>query len=157
MLKIPSKASLTLSMVLSILFALLCFMGCFFLPELVGQILRIPPELGIVSPRAQSASVFVYLLAYLSVVVAMAGDVFLYFLLIRVKKGKVFTAISVSLVRFVSWCCLVLGVIFALLGLFVGLALIVALAAIFLGLCLRVVKNVIEKATEIKQEHDLTV
>jgi hypothetical protein len=33
----------------------------------------------------------------------------------------------------------------------------VAFAGIFLGLCVRVVKNVIEEATEIKAENDLTV
>ena len=34
---------------------------------------------------------------------------------------------------------------------------VLAFVAILLGLCLRVVKNVIEEATEIKAENDLTV
>ena len=33
----------------------------------------------------------------------------------------------------------------------------VAAAMLFLGLCVRVVKNVVEEATEIKSENDLTV
>jgi hypothetical protein len=33
----------------------------------------------------------------------------------------------------------------------------IAFAALLLGLCLRVVKNVIEEATEIKRENDFTV
>ena len=50
-----------------------------------------------------------------------------------------------------------IGVLFVVLGYYFKLAVVVAVAAIFLGLCLRVVKNVIEKATEIKAENDLTV
>jgi hypothetical protein len=48
-------------------------------------------------------------------------------------------------------------VLFALLGWYFRLALAVGFVAVFVGLCLRVVKNVIEEATLIKSENDLTV
>ena len=47
--------------------------------------------------------------------------------------------------------------IFALLGYIFYIAYVIAVAVLFLGLCLRVVKNVIEEATELKNENDLTV
>lgn len=68
-----------------------------------------------------------------------------------------FTPASVALIRGVSWCCFLLCLVFGVLGKYFLLAYVVALAAVFLGLCLRVVKNVIEEATEIKMENDLTV
>ena len=56
-----------------------------------------------------------------------------------------------------SWCCFLLCLLFGILGIFFLLSFAVAFIAVFLGLCLRVVKNVIEEATQIKDENDLTV
>ena len=81
----------------------------------------------------------------------------MFLLLLRVRAGNVFTMKSVALIRGVSWCCMLLGLIFGLLGIYFQLAFIVAFAGIFLGICLRVTKNVIEQATIIKSENDLTV
>ena len=79
-------------------------------------------------------------------------------LLLRVREGKVFTAESVGLISGISWgCYLVAGVFCGLAAYFTFVALLVAFVAAFLGLCLRVVKNVIEEATEIKAENDMTV
>lgn len=72
-------------------------------------------------------------------------------------NGLVFTEISVSIIRFVSWCCLILAAIILFAQVFHPTAFIFALAVAFLGICLRVVKNVIEAATAIKNENDLTV
>ena len=49
------------------------------------------------------------------------------------------------------------GVTFAAIGLYFFIGFVVSGLAFFLGLCLRVVKNVIEEATDIKSENDLTV
>ena len=78
-------------------------------------------------------------------------------LLLRVKNELVFTSKSVLVVRAVSYCAFLIGILFIALGYFFKIAFVVSVAAVFLGLCLRVVKNVIEKACEIKDENDLTV
>lgn len=78
-------------------------------------------------------------------------------LLLRVRKGLVFTEASISYIRFVSWGCVFLALVGMVGQLFHPLMFILALAAAFLGLCLRVVKNVIEEATAIKNENDFTV
>ena len=96
---------------------------------------------------------------FLGIILAvfMLADALLFMILKRVKGGKVFTAETVSLIRGVSYCCFLVGLLFALLGIYFQLAFIVAFMAAFLGICLRVVKNVIEEATEIKAENELTV
>lgn len=78
-------------------------------------------------------------------------------LLLHVRKGLVFTEKSVAYIRFVSWGCMFLSVLFLVGQFFHPLMFTLSLAAAFLGLCLRVVKNVIEQATAIKNEHDFTI
>lgn len=78
-------------------------------------------------------------------------------LLRLVQKGQVFTAVSISSLRGISWCCVFAGLLFVLLGWYFPLSLAVGFVAVFVGLCLRVMKNVIEEATVIKSENDLTV
>lgn len=76
---------------------------------------------------------------------------------ISVTLLLVFTALSVSYIRVISWCAIICGLLFVALGRYFSIALVVAAAGIFAGLCVLVVKNVIEEAVEIKAENDLTV
>jgi hypothetical protein len=85
------------------------------------------------------------------------ADCLLLRLLLRVKKGLVFTETSVALIRGISWCCILLCIFFGILGLYFQLSYIVAVLGVFLGVCLRVCKNAFEEATAIKNENDLTV
>ena len=95
--------------------------------------------------------------AYIILALALAANTLLFTLLLQVKGENVFSAKSVSLIRGISWCSIGVGVVFALLTYYFTLSSVIAFAALFLGLCVRVVKNVIERATEIKDENDLTV
>ena len=78
-------------------------------------------------------------------------------LLFRVRKRSVFSETSVAMIRLSSWSCLLIALLCILVIGYFHMAAVLALAAGFLGLCLRVVKNVIEEATLIKSENDLTV
>ncbi|MFA7077601.1 MAG: DUF2975 domain-containing protein [Syntrophomonas sp.] len=78
-------------------------------------------------------------------------------LLRRIETGQVFTAKNVELLRRISWSCFV-GAGIALISLlyyypwfFMGVA------AAFMGLIVRVVKNVVAQAVELKNEADYTV
>ena len=95
--------------------------------------------------------------AYILLAFALLANTLLFTLLLQVKGENVFSAKSVSLIRGISWCSIGVGLIFALLTYYFTLSSVIAFAALFLGLCVRVVKNVIERATEIKDENDLTV
>ncbi len=98
---------------------------------------------------------FVWMYICLAIVEVCCAMVLM--LLVRVRKGLVFSEISVDCLRYISWLCVLLSV-FLLVGIvFHPMMFVMALAAAFLGLCLRVAKNVIELATSIKQEHDFTI
>ncbi|MBR5773463.1 MAG: DUF2975 domain-containing protein [Clostridia bacterium] len=157
MLKISSKLSIFLSLALCIGFLALCIIGLFLMPSLVEMLLKIPEDIGFRGVITQGARAFVMVLAYFALVGGIAADSLLIALLLRVRDGKVFTPASVALIRAVSWCCFFICLIFGILGFYFTLSYIVAFGVLLLGLCVRVCKNVIEEATEIKYENDLTV
>ena len=71
--------------------------------------------------------------------------------------GSVFTNITVSNLRYLSWCCAFVAVSCAICGIFYMPILVFALGSAFMMLILRVLKNVMAKATEIKNENELTI
>ncbi|MBQ6541985.1 MAG: DUF2975 domain-containing protein [Lachnospiraceae bacterium] len=75
----------------------------------------------------------------------------------NIRKGIVFTEQNVSLLRAVSLLCLGVGILTFAGGFFYQPLFFVTLAALFLTLVVRVVKNVMHKAVEMKDELDLTV
>ena len=75
----------------------------------------------------------------------------------KVKSEQVFTDSSVSIIRGISWCCIAVSPLFFALGFQFYIMFAAAFLTAFLGLMVRVVKNVIEEATFLKQENDLTV
>ena len=78
-------------------------------------------------------------------------------LLRRIETGQVFTAENVELLRRISWSCFA-GAGVALISLFYYYPwFIMAVAAAFMGLIVRVVKNVVAQAVELKDEADYTV
>lgn len=157
MLKIKSNHSITLSIILSVLFFVGCGVGVFYLPTLTEILIDVSDNIGNRGEITEGGRIFVLCLAYGILAILILANSLLFSLLLRVRAGLVFTEKSVALIRGVAWCCLLLGIVFGLLGIYFQLSFIVAFAAIFLGICLRVVKNVIEEATEIKSENDLTV
>ncbi len=75
----------------------------------------------------------------------------------NIRKGIVFTEQNVSILRAVSLLCLGVGILTFAGGFFYQPLFFVTLAALFLTLVVRVVKNVMQKAVEMKDELDLTV
>ena len=148
MLKIDNKISCHLTMALSVLFfagLIVCGVG-------------LVPYLNTVSDTLEAGEKPVVIgIGYAVLVLAAAADALLFALLRRVQKEAVFTAESVALLRGISWCCVAAGALFVWLGCYFLLAYAVAFVAVLVGICLRVVKNVIAEATEIKSENDLTV
>ncbi len=157
MLKIPKKYSLLLSMAISVVFFALCIFGAVVMPALSETLIDTKDSIGLQNETTSAGRTFILIMAYVILSDIMLADVLVFRLLCRVGKGLVFTEASTALIRAISWCCIALCLFFAVLGIYFRLALIVAFAAMFLGLCLRVVKNVIEEATEIKSENDMTI
>ena len=157
MLKISRTCSVWISITICALFFAVCLAGVFVLPALVEALIDLTDSIGTRGEITRGGRVFVHAMAWLALAAVLLADGLMLALLLRVRRGLVFTAKSVALIRGVSWCCLLLCAAFCGLGRWFQLAFLVAFAAVFLGACLRVVKNVIEEATEIKSEHDLTV
>ena len=157
MFKISSKASVNLSLIISgVFFAVLAVVGV-FLPSVVKALLRFSGEITARVQVTSTDNAIVLVAAYILLALALLANILLFTLLLQVKGENVFSAKSVSLIRGISWCSIGVGLIFALLTYYFTLSSVIAFAALFLGLCVRVVKNVIERATEIKDENDLTV
>lgn len=158
MLKVYTKVSLWLSLGLSVILFGLCCAGMVILPTFTELLIAAKESINpIFSWYVDYSNAFVLFLAYAILFVVTFADVLLFLLLLRCQKGLVFTSKSVALIRGVSWCCLLLALVFLVLGMHFHLSFVVAFLAIFLGLCVRVVKNVIQQATIIKNENDLTV
>lgn len=151
--KISRNLSTILSLSLAAFFFVCCIIGLFLLPALTEALIRLRG----LSHMSSLEHSLCLVSAYAIVLDMMLADGMLFTLLLKVRKGEVFTDGSVSLIRGVSWCCMGLCIPFGYLGLHFQLAFLVCFLAIFLGLSLRVCKNAFEEATRIKQENDLTV
>ena len=157
MLKISGKASVNLSLAISGgFFAVLAVVGV-FIPSVAKALLKFPGEITSRVETTATDNILVLIAAYLILLLALLANTLLFTLLLQVKGENVFSEKSIGLIRGISWCSIGVGVVFALLTYYFTLSSVIAFAALFLGLCVRVVKNVIEKATEIKNENDLTV
>ena len=78
-------------------------------------------------------------------------------LLFNIRKEEIFISENVRIFRIVSWCCFAIALITLIGGIFYMPFLIVAAAGGFVGVLLRVLKNVMQSAVEIKQENDLMI
>lgn len=157
MLNFSKNRSLYISIVISVIFFIICLAGLVILPQLTEMLINTPDNIGNRDSITQTGRVLMLVVAYAIVLTFILADCLLYRVLMQVKKGNVFSVLTVALIRGVSMCCFSLCLLFGILGIYFQLAFIVSFLAVFLGICLRVVKNVIEEATAIKQEHELTV
>lgn len=155
--RISRKASVALSLTFAVLFMLIILFGAYIMPQFAERLIEIKSAAGSRVTVGSGARFFILLLSYLVLADCAVIDVLIFLLLRRVKKSLIFTDLSVALIRYISWGAICFGALFALLGIWFRLSLAIAFAGFFLGLTIRVVKNVIEEATEIKGENDLTV
>ena len=81
----------------------------------------------------------------------------LFKLLFNIKKEEVFIPKNATYLRIVSWCSFAIALITFVGGFFYMPLLFIAMAGFFAGVLLRVVKNVMYSAIELKQDNDLTI
>ncbi len=94
---------------------------------------------------------------YLAAVCGLVCLWALHKLLMNLKKEEVFIHENCKCLRLISWCCLLAAIPFFAFGFWRSLSFIVALAAAFFGIILHVLKNVFDKAVELKEENDYTI
>ena len=78
-------------------------------------------------------------------------------LLKNLRAARVFTEENVALLHRVSWCCAAAAAICLASGMFYLPFLIAATAAGFMSLIVRIVRNVFQKALDMKNELDLMI
>ena len=94
---------------------------------------------------------------YICEVFAFTALYSLHILLANINREKVFIEQNTLCLRRISWTCMLAGTAFLVLGLWRFIFLLAGFLAIMFGLIMRVLKNVFEKAVEIKSENDFTV
>lgn len=120
-------------------------------PHLVGWLTRIS-----INASAEYTPLFLVTL-YAGGLVGAVLLVQLYLLLRNIGAEAVFSQQNVTLLRRISWCCMLGAAIALVSGLYYMPWAIVGLGAGFIGLIVRVVKNVFARALEIKEENDYTI
>lgn len=78
-------------------------------------------------------------------------------LLFNIKNEEIFIAQNTNYLRTVSWCCIIIAVITFIGGFFYMPFMFVSAAGGFTGMLLRVLKNVMQSAVELREENDLTI
>ena len=152
------KRSVVLSIVVCFAFALVLALGLFFAPWMVTKLLTAYRGISVDGDEIKEIlSVFCACFYPCSVF----GFITLYSLLrllFNIKKDEIFIRQNIVYLRRISWCCFAVAFIILVGGIICIPSFIFgAVAAAFVGLLLRVVKNVMENAAEIKAENELTI
>lgn len=78
-------------------------------------------------------------------------------LLFNIRSGNVFISNNVRFLFIVSWCCFGIAIITFIAGFFYMPFFFVTAAGGFTGMLLRVLKNVMQNAVELRAENELTI
>ncbi len=146
--------SLLLSRILTVIVAMVFVLVAFVLPLIVEFYDYISEPLGLIK-----GEIFIPFCIglYLAIALALVALFFLHKLLDNISKEIVFDSSNTKCLRIISWCCILAAVIFLILCLWRYIFAMPAVIALMLGLIMRVLKNVFEKAVEIKTENDFTI
>ena len=94
---------------------------------------------------------------YLSDIIGIAAVWMLYRMLRNLAREQVFVEDNVRSFRVISWCCFAVAAIWLVLTYWRLLAFFVAFVAAFAGLILRVMKNLLAMAVDLREENDYTI
>lgn len=98
-----------------------------------------------------------YIVFYTCAVLAFTALFFLNKLLSNIKNEKIFIEENVTIIRILSWCCYLVGIVMAVYSFWAYPFVVIAAAAAFFGLIIRVLKNVFAKAVQIQEENEGTI
>ena len=143
-----SVTSAKLTRVITVLFGVLLFALMFLAPSALRWYFGSQPE------PLFSAILWAF---YLCCPAAWTTLVGIFILMNNIIRGDIFIKQNIFLMRLLSWCCALVALICFVGGFwYVGLF-IFSLGAAFMMLILRVLKSVMARAAELKNENDLTI
>ena len=83
--------------------------------------------------------------------------IFLHKLLLNIRADKIFIKRNVDYLRYLSWLCFGLVPLMLVGSVFFPVLLLISVIVGFIGLLVRVVKNIMAAACDLKDENDLTI
>ena len=83
--------------------------------------------------------------------------IFLHKLLLNIRSDKVFVKRNVDYLRYLSWLCFGLVPLILTGSIFFPALFLISVIIAFIGLLVRVVKNIMAAACDLKDENDLTI
>lgn len=146
--------SLLLSRILTVIVAAIFILIAFVLPLMVEFYAFISEPIGLLK-----GDIFIPLCTglYIAIALALAALFFMHRLLDNISKDIVFDNSNTKCLRIIAWCCILAASDFFILCLWRYIFAMPAVVVMMLGLVMRVLKNVFEKAVEIKSENDFTI
>ena len=78
-------------------------------------------------------------------------------LLCNIAREQIFVKENISCLRLISWMCFAVAAITFVSAWYYVMWMVIACCMAFMGLLIRVIKNVFERAKEIKEENDFTI
>lgn len=151
------KVSAYISLILCGLFSVLLAVWLFTFPRFFDWFYVVYHHLNPAAPGIAHAVKTVVPTFYVCAPFAAAALYLLIRLLLNVIGDKTFIRINVTYLRLVSWCCYAVTLVTAVAGFSYIPLLIIAAGMCVVGTLLRVVKNLMQSAVEIKEENELTV
>lgn len=151
------KISAYISLGLCILFSVLLLVWLFAFPQFFEWFYVVYHKLNADAPYIAHAVKTVVASFYVCAPFAAAALYLLIRLLLNVIKDNTFAAVNVTYLRFVSWCCYAVALITGIASLYYMPLVLITAGMAVVGTLLRVVKNLMQSAVEIKEENDLTV
>lgn len=151
------KISAVISLVICCAASLLLVVWLFTFPTFFNWFYVIYHGLGSEYTRTHEVIKIVVPTFYCCAPFAGASLFMLIRLLLNILQDKVYENSNVNYLRFISYCCYACFIITIITGVKYFPLLIIAFAMVVVGTLLRVVKNVMQTAVEIKAENDLTV
>lgn len=142
--------SMMLTRVTVILFMALLIVGAVLLPLLLQWY---------ITHRGMPEENFLpmLILGWLCVPPAFVALLCMHKILRNIQKEQIFTKGNVRLFRVLSWCCFIAALPLLFYGFLNIITVFFAAILAFIALLLRVAKNMLETAVELKAENDLTV
>ena len=110
-----------------------------------------------VGPSGRTATIAAVIAFYVSCPAAWTALIGIIKILKNILNDKVFTDETVKILRLLSWCCAFVSFVSFVAVFFYKVFFVFALGAGLMMLILRVLKNVMAKAVEIKNENELTI
>ena len=94
---------------------------------------------------------------YLCVPIGFIALALILKLLKNIRREEVFVESNVNVIRAFSWCFIYVGIVCFVAGFFYLPFFIIDGASLFMAAIMRVLKNVMQAAVEVKNENDMTV